>query len=203
MIPVHRVATPTAKSGFDFVGIVRDPGRTWLKSQLWFRSRTVPKGTKFNALWRNCIPRLHSSYGGVCAYLSIYLEMETGAVTVDHFRPKSLVPALAYEWKNFRLCSLGANRRKGDFLDVLDPIGLAADTFLLDLGTGAIWPNPGLSLADASAALATIKRLKLDPPGCRKMRAGRFSVYLQNKDAAFLKANSPFVWYEANRQGLL
>lgn len=203
MIPIRPRATPTARSGFHFTGIVRDPGRAWLRGQTWFRSGKVPKGTKFKALWTQCIPRLHDTFGGVCAYLSVFIEIETGAVTVDHFQPKTLFPALAYEWKNFRLCSFGANRRKGDHTDVLDPVGLTVETFLLDLTSGAIRPNSALAPPTAQAAVATIKRLKLDSPGCRKMRAGRFSEYLQHKDANFLKRNSPFVWYEANRQRLL
>lgn len=51
---------------------------------------------------------------------------------------------------------------------------------------------------------ARIQRLKLDDQGCKKVRARHFSDYVQGfYTAEFLRQHSPFVWFEARRQGLL
>jgi hypothetical protein len=50
----------------------------------------------------------------------------------------------------------------------------------------------------------TIERLGLDDPLCRELRARWYQDYLEyNLPADYLKQKSPFVWCEANRQGLL
>lgn len=122
---------------------------------------------------------------------------------------KSKLAGQAYEWSNYRLASTTMNSRKRDYSTVLDPFTIAADTFHLELITGRIYPNPALPPAQQTAARRTIRRLKLDKP-CREMRARRYSDYValvQNgpNSAAVeqLRRYSPFVWYEANRQGLL
>ena len=96
---------------------------------------------------------------------------------------------------------------KNKFDDVLDPIGMAPDTFELNLASGAIKPERTLAARQGkpAAALArkTIRRLKLDSPEHRKMRLRHYNQYLRHKDPVTLQELSPFVWYEAQRQGLL
>jgi hypothetical protein len=99
---------------------------------------------------------------------------------------------------------MAPHRRKNKFSDVLDPIGLAPDTFALNLADGSMFPNPALPRAEAQAAKKTINRLKLDSPGHRAMRLRHFNLYARGGiDSQTLKELSPFVWYEANRQNLL
>jgi uncharacterized protein (TIGR02646 family) len=169
----------------------------------------IPKGKKPPPYWRKCIKQLHRNYGGVCAYLSVYLELPPGSVTVDHYVAKSKLAGKAYKWSNYRLASATMNSRKRDYDTVLDPFGLKNETFHLDLVSGRMYPNPSLAPAAQAKAKATIDRLKLDKP-CREMRARRFDDYLKliaggpNSAAVQqLKKYSPFIWYEANRQGLL
>ncbi len=52
-------------------------------------------------------------------------------------------------------------------------------------------------------ARKTIHRLKLDSPEHNQMRQRHYNQYLRHKDAQTLKELSPFVWHEAQRQGLL
>ena len=99
---------------------------------------------------------------GVCAYLAIFFEWSTGAGSTDHFIAKSLNAGDAYEWSNYRLSCLGPNRNKNKFDDVLDPIGLTPNTFVINFASGMIAPNPALSSAQKVAARKTIRRLKLD-----------------------------------------
>ncbi|EFK95099.1 conserved hypothetical protein, partial [sediment metagenome] len=138
-----------------------------------------------------------------CAYLAIYFEWVSGASSTDHFIAKSRNAGDSYEWNNYRLSCLGANRNKGRFDDVLDPIGLPANTFVLNLASGEIGPNPELDAEQKKLARKTIQRLKLDSPDHRAMRVKHFFRYLRGKDEQALKELSPFVWYEAQRQGLL
>lgn len=199
MIPVTPQPEPA-----DFDENIRQKGLRWLAKKNIDLNSSVPDGFEFNTLWRNCLDAMYESYDRVCAYGGFYIERVTGAPTIEHFAPKSKVPRLAYEWGNYRMvCSL-LNGRKSDYEDVLDPFTLPVETFYLNLASGAIYPNPGLDGSAQRAALATIKRLKLDGPECRKRRVEDFDGFLRDGlPAEYLKRRSPFVWYEANRQGLL
>lgn len=70
-------------------------------------------------------------------------------------------------------------------------------------GCGEISPNPLKNISQRLLARKTIRRLKLDSPEHNAMRARHYARYLRGKDAQTLKELSPFVWYEAQRQGLL
>lgn len=198
MIPVAAQPEPV-----EFDGEVRQPGVAWLAAKGISGNGPIPKGTKLPNYWSNSNRALWRAYDGVCAYLAIYFEWVTGAGSTDHFVAKSKHAGQAYEWSNFRLSCLGPNRNKNKFDDVLDPIGLALDTFELNLVSGEIRPGAALASAQARLARKTIKRLKLDSPEHNQMRQRHYSQYLRHKHAQTLKELSPFVWYEANRQGLL
>jgi uncharacterized protein (TIGR02646 family) len=202
MIPVTLQPEPVAPE-FDFDTKVRKPGQKWLtKHQIPFHA-PPPKGTKLRPYWSESNKPLWHAYSGQCAYLAIYFEWATGASSTDHFVAKSKHAGDAYEWNNYRLACLGPNRLKNNFADVLDPVGLAPDTFVLNLFSGRMRPNPALSPADFAAATATIDRLQLNCEETKRMRARHFSEYLKNKDRERLQKYSPFVWYEAQQQGLL
>lgn len=198
MIPVVLQPEPA-----DFEEEVRKKGRAWLTSHGIPLDAPPPKASDLPDYWSHSNKALWEAYSGVCAYLAIYFEWVTGASSTDHFVAKSKNAGEAYEWNNYRLSCLGANRNKNKFDDVLDPIGLPADTFMLNLASGAITPNPDLDAVRKRLANKTIERLKLDSPDHKTMRAGHFSRYLRGKDEQTLKELSPFVWCEAQRQGLL
>ncbi|OHX35190.1 hypothetical protein BJL95_01195 [Methylomonas sp. LWB] len=187
----------------DFDAKVRQPGLDWLATQGIATNGPLPKKVKIPAYWSHSNKSLWEAYDGVCAYLAIYFEWVTGASSTDHFVAKSRDAGQAYEWSNYRLSCLGPNRNKNKYDDVLDPIGLAADTFVLNLVSGEISANRNLDKPAAALARKTIKRLKLDSPEHNRMRQRHYNQYLRHKDAQTLKELSPFVWYEAQRQGLL
>ena len=140
---------------------------------------------------------------GVCAYLSIFFEWSTGAGSTDHYVAKSKKAGAAYEWSNYRLSCLGPNRNKHKFDDVLDPIGLDPETFVINFGSGKVTPNPGLEASQKKSALKTIRRLKLDSPENNKMRARHYSNYVSGDCTLdFVSRNSPFVHAEIVRQRL-
>ncbi len=203
MIPVKLQGEPKT-----FAKRVRAPGVSWLKTNSVAANGPVPKGLKLPPYWRECLKDLHDSYDGVCAYICVYIERCVGGTSVDHFVAKSKAPHQAYEWDNYRLACTTMNSRKRDYSTVLDPFTLPPDTFHLELVTGRIYPNPTLSAGDKAKANETIRRLKLDDP-CREIRSRRYDDYLglrrDNQTAAesHLRRYSPFIWYEAKRQGLL
>lgn len=199
MIQVQAQAEPAT-----FDEKVRKKGVAYLKKKGIVLSQPLPPKTQIEPYWRECLTDLHRAYGGVCAYLSIFFERVVGGGSVDHFIAKSADAGLAYEWNNYRLACSTMNSRKREFNDVLDPFTLGADWFRLELSIGHIYANPNLPVADRKAVEETIKRLGLDDAECRELRARRYQEYLEfNLPADYLKRQSPFVWAEANRQGLL
>lgn len=162
------------------------------------------EGSIIKPYWLKSLDDLYASYDGVCAYLAIHFERITGAGSVDHFAAKSRYVSQAYEWTNYRLACSRMNSRKNVYDDVLDPFEVENGWFHLELITGHIYPNPELEPEVTASVTDTIKRLKLDDEGCQEVRARHYSQYVQGDISAnFLKHYSPFVWHEANRQGLL
>lgn len=199
MIPVTPQVEPAA-----FDAEVRVPGNAWLAAKALNLAAPLPKGTKPPAFWRECLDDLHTLYGGVCAYLAVYMERATGAASVDHFVPKSAAAGQTYEWSNYRLACHAMNARKRAFDDVLDPFVMPADVFRLELVSGRIFVNSSITGQLLLDAIATIDRLRLDSSSHREIRARHYQQYIQNDISSnHLRKMSPFVWHEANRQGLL
>lgn len=198
MIPVKLKKEPK-----NFDAEVRQKGWQWLDQHRIRHDTPPPEPDKLPPFWRDFNHALWRKYSGCCAYLAIYFEFATGAASTDHFVAKSRHAGDAYEWRNYRLACLAMNRLKNRYDDVLDPVGLAKDTFWLNLASGKIRPNPALDPAAQQAAHQTIARLKLNSRINQTMRRKHWAGYLKYKGEAQLKALSPFVWYEAQRQGLL
>ena len=199
MIPVARQPEPVT-----FNDAVRVKGLAHLNKRGFALDQPLPTKADIEPYWRDCLTDLHKVYGGVCAYLGVYFERVMGGGSVDHFIAKSANAGLAYEWDNYRLACSTMNSRKREYSDVLDPIGLAPDLFWLQLSTGHIYPNPDLPSIAMRIVEETIERLGLDAPQCRELRARWYQDYLEHGlPSAYLKSKSPFVWAEANRQGLL
>lgn len=202
VIPVDRQPEPA-----DFNDKVRKPGADWLAANGIPARSPLPPGKTLPSYWTRALEQLGAAYSNVCCYFAVRIDTVTGDLTTDHFIPKSKDPGSAYEWTNLRLACLPANRRKREYDDVLDPIGLRPETFYLNLADGAIRPNPGLDQALKQRARSTIRRLKLDDAGLRRRRVADYSGYLRNGGDDHAKADlrraSPFVWCEAARQGLL
>ncbi len=199
MIPVALQPEP---SSFD--AKVRQPGLHWLAQQGIPLDQSPPDPAKLPTYWRRALRDLWLAYEGVCAYLCIFFEWPLGAQSTDHFIPKSRNAGLAYEWANYRLSCLGTNRMKSFFEDLLDPFEIRPDTFVLNLASGKIKPNESLATDIKSKAQETIKRLRLDDAETSQMRADHYGQYCGGDiSVGYLAAHSPFVWYEARRQGLL
>ena len=199
MIPVAFQPEPAA-----FDAEVRQIGLAHLNIKGLPLDQPLPPKADLQPYWRACLNDLHRAYGGVCAYLGVFFERVMGGGSVDHFIAKSASAGLAYEWSNYRLACSTMNSRKREFSDVLDPLYLASDLFRLQLSTGHVYPNQNLHAVPMRLVEETIERLGLDDPQCRELRARWYQEYLEHKlPSVYLKSKSPFVWAEANRQGLL
>lgn len=175
---------------------IRIPGNNWL------RLNSSPR--RFKNLWRNCLKDMHKQYNGICCYYVIYIELDSGTESIDHFAPKSKYADKAYEWTNFRFCCIQANRRKQNYEDVIDPISLEKDILKLDFGTGEIFYDETISSVQKALLDSTIFRLKLNNPALCQMRKSNYAAYLRDElTPKGLAARSPFVYHEAVRQGLI
>ena len=175
----------------DFDQKVRKRGNHWLASHA--------QG-EWKEYWRDCLDDLYCCYDGVCAYLGLRLNRYQG-ITVDHFRPKSRYPELAYEWSNYRLASSLMNARKRDSVDVLDPFEVEDGWFRLHLMTGTLYPAPELPETRKAQIRQTIDRLKLNDPNLCRTRCDCLDAFAATPE--MLKQMAPVVYREALRQGVL
>lgn len=196
MIPVQAPPEPVG-----FRQAVHTPGRAYLAQV----RRPTTAQYKTHDYWTRCIPDLYKAFGGVCSFSCHWIPRGEGSVTVEHFKPKSLYPQLAYEWKNYRLMCGTLNGRKKNYQDVLDPIGLEPGLFRIEFPALLVKPGDGLSVSKRRRVQATIDRLRLNDDGtCLHSRNDWLRSYcVEGVPFTFLKAKAPFLAGELERQGLV
>jgi hypothetical protein len=176
-----------------FNDLVRVPGQKYLA--------TVPRGEKANFTtrnyWKAILPELHSAYRSICAYSCHWMPLDTGADTVEHFIPKSVTPAEAYEWRNYRLVCARLNGRKRDFQDVVDPFRVRKGMFHLHFPSLCVVPGG----VRKRLANSTIERLKLNESRCIETRRHYLENYLNDDiTISYLRQQAPFLGLELLRQ---
>jgi len=167
--------------------------------------RPTPKQWRSHSYWREIGSQLHDEYCGICAYSCHWIPYDTGAETVEHFRPKDLYPDEAYEWGNYRLVCATLNGRKGIHEDVLDPFLIQNGWFVIDFPSMLVRPQGDLEPAIQQEVQATIERLGLNDEGtCLKSRVKWVSDYCSPNGIPFdyLRRHAPFIATELERQGL-
>lgn len=130
--------------------------RSWLAktqntpvAEVWKRFRRSSCGQAWFAELRTAYLR--------CAYCD-----HSPGWTIDHSRAKSLTPARAFAWSNWRLACGDCNRFKSTWR-VIDPIKKDPFSFIaFDLMTGAPTIRPGQSASASDLADRTIEALHLD-----------------------------------------
>ncbi len=156
--------------------------------------------------WRDALDELGDSYSWVCAYAAMRIERVTGSRSVEHFKPISIYPSLAYDWNNFRLVCGLMNGRKGNFEDVLDPFEIAVTERIFDLNplSGEIRLHIECPQRFKKLARTTIQRLKLDDARCNQARLEHIdSILKKDWSEAESKRQSPFVFARLREQGLI
>jgi len=198
MIPVKIQPEPP-----NFDAKVRQRGNRWLRQNGINANATAPASSKIPSYWTACLVDLYQAYSGTCAYLAFHFELASNPTT-DHFVPKSNNAGLAYEWSNYRLACPRVNCKKRNYTGLLDPFHLLPNTFELDLLTGEIIINR--KIGDSSyqkQAQRTVDQLDLNHQHYKNMRASHFTLYIEHRHADTLRHQNPFVYYEAQKQGLL
>ncbi len=185
----------------DFETLVRQPGQEFL-SQI---PNPTSKQLSNRPYWRRVGGALHAAYGGICAYSCHWIPYDTGAETVEHFKPKTKYPQRAYEWANYRLVCSTLNGRKGDHEDVLDPFKIQDSWFVLEFPSLLVKPGPDLDAEIRAKVIATRKRLKLnDDESCVKARMRYVRDYCQGRITFdFLRDDAPFIARQIEQQGLV
>jgi len=100
-------------AAFELLGIDDPVRRTGFKS---YAADVLPrrkKGCDFKSIWRRAKTALARMTHQKCSYCESPIDAERSAL-VEHFRPKSLFPSLAYDWDNYFLGCGGCNGAKSD-----------------------------------------------------------------------------------------
>ncbi len=194
MIRVTRKPEPA-----NFDKRVREPGRQFLAAC----PNPTQRQWNSHSYWRRVIHSLHSAYGGICAYSCHWIPYDTGADTVEHFRPKTKYPQDAYEWRNYRLACQLLNSRKGDNEKILDPFSIRNGWFVIEFPTLMVKPAPGLSRALHEKARRTRDILGLnDDATCMAMRQQFVMDYCRGEiNFAHIEKRAPFLAGEMKKQG--
>ena len=133
--------------------------------------------------WRDFRSELSHCFLGKCGYCEMRcneVESPSKAPTVDHFRPLSKFPDLAYEWSNWVFACVRCNREKGNLwpdTGYIDPCALPVDerpeSYLdIDDRTGEVIAKSGLPEAGKSKAQNTIDDIGLNALDLRYSRIG-------------------------------
>lgn len=182
--------------GFD--ASVRQPGKAFLSGIPKPNNEQFKKGT----FWTRALRELYSAYAGVCAYTAVHV-MQDG-VSVDHFKPKSKYPDLAYEWSNFRLASKKVNGDKKDH-EIIDPCEIEEGWFVIEFPSCVIKAGENLDKQLKNRIKETIQILKLNTYDPYVQRRCDLLVDYAKGDITlnFLKRYAPFVAYELERQDMV
>ncbi len=195
MIPVKMQPAPS-----HFIEKVQKPGEKFLK-----KAADPTRQWKHHEYWREILEDLYHLYNHTCSYSCHWIPPDTGAKTVEHFKPKKLYPQEAYCWENYRLVCNTLNGRKGDNEDVLDPFIVQAGWFVLDFPLLEVRPGDGLSASITEQVQKTIDRLNLNDEGtCLQARVSWLRDYIQVPfPFSHLEEKAPFLAFELKRQDLI
>lgn len=184
-----------------FDELVKVPGQEFLATN------PTPKWNEFKPLWRAILGEIRDAYRSVCAYSCHFVPFDTGGDTVEHYRPKTLYPQLAYEWSNYRFVCSRLNGRKGNFEDVLDPFQIENGWFVIDFPSLLVKPGREVTAAVREQVLASISRLKLnDEATCVRQRSyyvNEFLIHGRDYFDRTMRRDAPFLAAEIDRQGLI
>ncbi|MDR1922820.1 MAG: hypothetical protein LBQ66_00480 [Planctomycetaceae bacterium] len=189
---------------------VRQPGLVFLREC----PKPRPKDWSKHDYWRKISDDLYERYKGICAYTGMMFITRRGKSannnsdnahrSVDHFRPKSRCPLLAYEWNNYRLTTQKTNRHKADDDNIIDPFLVQPEWFNLDIPTCLIKAGTNVSDEERSQIEYTINVLKLnDDDEYVANRHDILCLYInQEIPLEDLTAKYPFIASELQRQNL-
>jgi hypothetical protein len=180
---------------------VQQPGHEFLRKT----SNPTTKDWNNHSYWTRILNDLYIAYSSICAYSCHWIPCDTGAKTVEHFKPKNKYPQDAYRWGNYRLVCSTLNGRKGDREDVLDPFTLLEGWFVIDFPSLLIHPSSDIAAEEAELVTKTIRRLGLNDEGtCLQARINWIRDYITAPfPFSHLERRAPFLALELKRQNLV
>ncbi len=183
----------------EFNDKVRKPGRRFLAAC----PRPTQRQWRIHSYWRRILHSLHSAYAGICGYSCHWIPYDTGADTVEHFKPKTKYPKEAFEWANFRLVCQLLNSRKGEDEEILDPFSIQTGWFVIEFPALIVKPAPNLRKSLQESVKRTRDVLGLnDEATCMMMRQQFVIDYCKNEISfAHLEKRAPFLALQMKTQG--
>ncbi|MDR0610824.1 MAG: hypothetical protein LBG58_11990 [Planctomycetaceae bacterium] len=158
--------------------------------------------------WRKITPVFYDSYQGLCAYTGMWFARSNRIgehCSIDHFRPKSIYPHLAYEWNNYRLTTQRINGYKDNDDNIVDPFLVQNGWIVLDFPSCLVKAGHNISDPKMNQQIEhTINHLKLnDDNDLVDSRADIVKLYLQGCITfCDMEQKYPFIAYELKRQNL-
>lgn len=182
---------------------VRQPGLSFLASN------PNPNGNHWaqHRHWKEIHQDLYQSLGGICSYCATFTPRRSGNsgidhTSIDHFVPKGIDHALAYEWSNFRLCRSQLNHRKDSYQDVIDPYVVVTGHFRLSFVNFFIFPDDSLDVRQKGEIIQCLDRLELNKDDAYINERARAVYSYVEKRLSFqdLEKYFPFVATELKAQ---
>lgn len=154
-------------------------------------SWTQHQGQRINLLLLPILMKMTSLLGeqgnAHCSFCDGFPVEPVSANSIEHFKPKSQFPRLAYAWKNLFYCCSKCQESKMENFDkkLLKPdnFGYSFEYyFQFDTKTGEIIPNPDRSEVDFGRAEKTIELYGLNEHGRPKARQRTIRMYLDSNN---------------------
>ncbi len=145
-------------------------GKQWQEKYAETRRSSDFRWRQYNKMgYDNLVEKLSAMTKEHCSFCDAYPMIRRMKRTVEHFRPKTKFPLIAYKWNNLFLCC-GLCQEKGDEFDekLLKPDDDAYsfdEFFVINWDTGELKPNKGQSIDNQIRAEITIKLYRLNKNG--------------------------------------
>jgi uncharacterized protein (TIGR02646 family) len=144
-----------------------------------------PKWHKKIKQWEQLKSDLTKLTADHCSFCDSYPLVGKNHQTIEHFRPRSRYPKLAYVWHNLFLCCETCQTAKGDNFNkkLLKPDAIKYDFnryFIVNFKTGKIEVNTRASLVDQERAKITIAIYGLNNYNRQKLRYDHYNL-VKNK----------------------
>ncbi|MCP4130524.1 MAG: hypothetical protein GY754_06035 [bacterium] len=175
--------------------INRTPAPDWLqeKYEEWGRDWEIKYNTTRNSrfIWyknnkkghQDLVEELSRMTKDHCSFCDAYPMGARIQPTIEHFKPKTKFPLLAYKWDNLFLCCRicqGKGERFDDKLLKPDEDTYEFDDYFdIDWETGKLLPNEDATDEDKARAEITIKLYKLNVNGKPEDRLEELKKYEQ------------------------
>ena len=167
-------------------------GRQWEKRK---KANIKAQFTWGKGVYVVILPQLLIDSHNHCGFCDLRPLRQMGA-TVEHFKPKSLHPFLAYVWHNLFPCCSNC-QKKGEFFSRLllkpDVVGFEFnDYFVYNYSTGELEPNPSVSTQNQDRAEETRKLYRLNDFERPEERKQVLELYLKLQQAGSLIDKNDF-----------